>query len=174
MNPPFQNANWEEYIQGSLTYRTVSGEAVADDSTLPPGVAAQLIYDAAGSTVDRYVRTGLIVFDPQGRLAGGRDFFVNQDSNLGRTLDSRFGLKNGSGKCISSFGVVLYDRTTFTSKTTDAGQPFTENDWTLTTLPNLGDASIQADEVEEELWLDENTTPLLINRFSGALMSGGQ
>jgi len=164
----FENDQWEEYITGRLTQLDV-----ADFVTLPPGVGAQLIYDSAGSNnTDRYVRTGLIVFDPQGRLSY-KNYSIDRDTNLGRTLQLTNDFGDSGTTIYSSFGVVLYDRSTFIDQ---AG--FTDYDMRGRTpsSPQYSDAPVgyTPDERTEEQWLDENTTPLLINRFSGALMSGAQ
>jgi hypothetical protein len=60
----------------------------------------------------------------------------------------------GAGALRSAFGLVLFER-----------DPFLSNG-------NLPDAQISGGSAEtgEEDWLDQNSTPLLINRFNGTLL----
>ena len=157
---------WEEYKPGTLDQLDV-----ADFVNLPPGVGAQLIY-AGNSNSERYVRTGLILFDPQGRLAY-REFKVKWKSQLGETLQLKDKFPIASNILYSSFGVVLYDRNNFVNQ---SGHTEGDTDYFTpsTVVPMASPSAYNPDELAEETWLDQNTTPLMVNRFSGALMSGAQ
>jgi len=160
----FENANWEEYLPGNLEQ-----SSVIDFSVLPTGVGAQLIYDAGGSTAsDRYVRTGLILFDPQGRLVY-KKYSIKASTDLGRNMNLTSTFPGGTTTIYSSFGLVLYDRATFIN------QPnFTEGDFNQPLSTLTGPSGYVSDEQTEEAWLDTNATPILVNRYSGTLMTGAQ
>lgn len=62
--PPFFNNYWEEAMPGNLS--PVDG---IDVQFLPMGVSAQVLNEPRGNAVpDRYLRTGVILFDRLGRL----------------------------------------------------------------------------------------------------------
>jgi hypothetical protein len=67
-------------------------------------------------------------------------------------------------------GLVLYDRSVFLN------QPnFTEQDLSqlVRGQPTLGTAPVTpAQEATEETWLDQNTTPLFVDRSNGTLLKG--
>jgi prepilin-type N-terminal cleavage/methylation domain-containing protein len=163
--PPFSNANWSQVIQQQL-------ELVpdADFTVLPPGVGVQLINDTRGSSTnpDRYVRTGVIMFDPQGRLDSVR-YAIRADSALGRAMGLLDDIDPNQG-IYTQFGFVLYDLEDFRNATSSGG-PSSEGDWTFV-VPHLEAPSSQAAEIAEEQWLDENTTPRMINRATGTLQAG--
>ncbi len=154
--PPFVNGDWEQALPGNL--EVVGG---VDYQSLPPGVGAQLVTDPRGGTsTDRYVRTGLIMFDPQGRV-DNVDYTVSPASSLGKAMF----LTNSLGlvpKLHSSYGVTVYDSTVFRA------QGYTEGDSAFA-VPGLTNSPYSPDELNEEKWLDDNTSPVLVNRNTGAL-----
>ena len=159
-----------------------------EQNLLPIGVGVQLIIpptaraDDVSATpfTERYVRTGVIMFDPQGRLT-----LDPRQLGFNGTLGKYLGLTADVKELLAGVGVVFYDRTAFR-----ANPAFTEGDWHYenvaanTTSPitstqvaftdnNTQTAgTVAASEGVEETWLDGNTVPLLINRFSGALSEG--
>ncbi len=68
---------------------------------------------------------------------------------------------------------MLYDREQFKAmKSTVPAAVATDADFmTQIALPNTP-AVVAAEEQNEELWLDNNTMPLVINRYNGTLIKG--
>ncbi len=171
---------------------------------LPAGIGVQLItgvgldddlrlqgaLDNNNVFYERYVRTGVILFSPQGRLLR-QDYLVLPASSLGSVLAaaSPSGGFNGL-ELRSTIGLVIFDEKSFDNAQEDG----TAQHW----LGNLGASVVgddvitsfdttkgdglpafylpqddrpanTADEYAEERWLDANTKPLLINRASGQL-----
>ena len=177
---PFENANW-----GPTDFTPIEPYATASDQQLLPiGVGVQVVaqptsrsdtpFGTPGGFGERYFRTGLIMFDAQGRLS-------LQPRGLSRrgTLGQYLGLTADTGRTslVSGIGLVVYDATAFR-----ASPDRTEADWYTqpgsptapiqSTNPAFNDGQTLAKEQAEEQWLDGNTIPLLINRFSGALSEG--
>lgn len=148
-----------------------------DFQTLPPGVGAQLIHDPHGQgSTDRYVRTGVILFDGNGRF-DSVPWGIKGKSRLAAAIGLTAANLNpdltntatytGTPRLFSEFGLVLYDRQTF-----KAAGPGTENDWIFRNFfPTPVPASFAAEQTEET-WIDSNTTPLPINRYNGTLIKG--
>jgi hypothetical protein len=176
----FYNSNWEEVISGNVT--TVPG---FDPQLLPSGVAVQIINDANSVVAsrnaypyrDRYLRTGVVFFDRLGRL----DFqtwtissstAAGQLLGLGTATNTCTVVPQGTTTINSGLGLVLYEDSKFSGDPTrtDADALFT------VLVPPGGNATTNlanpTDEQNEELWLDQNATTLLINRASGSLIKG--
>ena len=178
----FQNDFW-----GDDTTLPIAQYSTGEQQLLPIGIGVQLIAQptyrndtpsgASNAFAERYFRTGLIMFDPQGRLT-----LSPRSLPLISTTGKYLGLTSDATGLVAGVGVVLYDRTAFRANPT-----FTENDWyyenntTNTTariqssnaaLNDNATATTTGAELAEEQWLDANTIPLLINRFSGALSEG--
>jgi hypothetical protein len=169
--------------------------ADADFIPLPPGVSIQMIADTShmGATApDRYfgfntrgvdaigaARTstvpfgGVILFDGNGQLVSTRYGLRCIDSNgvftaLGGILNvngfnqSSIGIvpASGGGQLPrSQFGVVLFEQELFASNSgTDPDR-------------YLDGAALTPAEPAEETWLDQNSTPVLVNRYTGTLIT---
>jgi prepilin-type N-terminal cleavage/methylation domain-containing protein len=149
-----------------------------DVQVLPPGVGLQIINDTKGvSNIDRYLRTGVILFDNEGKFQSV-PWSVSGTSTLAKLMTPTINTLGGwvgdlaadvnTNKLFSGFGVVLYDRATFLSL------GFTEGDYLY---PNgIFNANVSqspwVSEQAEETWLDNNSLPLVVNRFNGALTKG--
>jgi hypothetical protein len=160
--PSFDNTHWALVVEGTLQTPVDEG----DIQMLPPGVGAQLLNDPRGNTLlqgwDRYVRIGVIVFDPQGKLAY-IPYTIPATSAVGKALGLTSAINPPSANQLySQFGVVLYDRQTFLGQTGHSEQDM------YTGLPSGFDDTT---ETSEEIWLDENSTLLMINRVNGTLMT---
>jgi prepilin-type N-terminal cleavage/methylation domain-containing protein len=156
----FHNQWWEEVVEGDLDVFEEGGEVQA----LPAGVGVQLVNDTRGGVnTDRYVRTGVIFFDPQGRMDSA-EYAISANSTLGRIIGIT-GLLQGTPEnpIVSQFGVITYDLNAF------KGQNFTEGD-ALFNIPTLTRPSrYNPDERDEEQWLDDNASILMVNRTTAAL-----
>ena len=192
VNTPFANQYWD-----GQPNQTITPFAAAEQQLLPPGVGVQVIVQqlTVGTTAtpaDRYLRTALIMFDSQGRLVTDRTFTLAKDSTIATAL----GLDTSATVVMPQFstgmGVVFYDEATFknasytnadaTLASTTTGTPdVIQMQFDATTLAGqamntlMGTPPTAAVEAtgttSEETWLDNNTVPLLINRFSGSLSS---
>ena len=169
---------------------------------LPIGVGAQVIVDwglntnAGGSpkavpASDAYASAGAIMFDASGRLTSF-PISITQQGFLGTAMgmaatgshdypnwynpitnDKNWYTAVGAAPyypfctLYSSFGVAIYDRDAFTSHN------YTSADPTFTNGVNTyGYTGGTPTEQAEEQWLDQNATPLLINRYNGTLIRG--
>jgi type II secretory pathway pseudopilin PulG len=168
-----------------------------DDVALPPGVSVQLLDDAAlvsgARTNDGYIGFnvatgtslkygGVILFDGNGHVLSSTYGFRTADSSGAPTqigalfygssatppafLDP-FGAGNPPPK--STIGFVLFDRQSFVN------QGFTLDDVQVTNPAGSTAAYTAAgasgkSEKDEEDWLDQSATALLINRSNGSLI----
>lgn len=190
------NVNWER-----VKTNKISRVTDLEELRLPPGTGVQLMIDTgnwAYNTTDRYVRTGLILFDSQGRLTFDT-FIISKDSEIGQQL----GLKTDTVSLTPAFGLVAFDQIDM-KRSASA----TDNDWARIKVGNndyiipllnsnyfpappksgpAGTISINSTTVEyynpsdydlgltdidergDEVWLDDNSAPILINRYSGTL-----
>jgi type II secretory pathway pseudopilin PulG len=145
-----------------------------DLQALPSGVSVQTVCNGTFSNGQRnsdgYLIVGVILFDGQGRLTS-LPYSISQYSLLSTSsgVNQSFpgvtgvGVLNYAGRLVqygvpSQFGLVLYQRNAFVS------QNFPTAD------PSYFGTSYGSDQQAEEVWLDENATPLLINRYTGTLI----
>jgi prepilin-type N-terminal cleavage/methylation domain-containing protein len=188
----FGNDNWGDASDAIVTTYSVGGQQL-----LPTGIGVQLIIqpiirNAPGANVattppapfqERYVRTGVVLFDPQGRLSSLRNVVIEENNALGNTL-----ALNGNAQAIlAGVGVAIYDGGAFRDAVLgDTGLRATQSDYIYQAVVGGGNihyidslydnffadqdnTNNATQEYNEELWLDNNTTPLLINRYSGSL-----
>ena len=153
------NQWWEEVVEGDL--ELLEGYEV---QTLPVGVGVQLVNDTRGGVnTDRYLRTGVILFDPQGRL-DSVEYAVSANTSLGKLIGLTNLLQGTPAEpFMSQFGVVTYDLAQFKS------QGFTEGDAAFN-IPTLARPNrYNPDERDEENWVDDNASILMVNRTTAAL-----
>jgi hypothetical protein len=152
-----------------------------DVQVLPPGVGLQVINDTKGiSNIDRYLRTGVILFDNEGKFQSV-PWSVSGTSTLAKLITPSINSVGGwpllgdfaadanGNKFFSGFGVVLYDRATFLSLGFTEGDYLYPNNY-FTYVPSP--SAYSPAEAAEETWLDNNSLPLVVNRFNGALTKG--
>ena len=149
-----------------------------DVQALPSGVGLQVINDTKGlPNTDRYLRYGVVLFDDEGKFQS-IPWTMKNTSKLSRLI---FPSLSGTGgvtvtvdsngnTLYSGVGVALYDRAVFTAL------GFTEGDYIYRSIGGppswLPSPSTFAAEQPEETWLDNNSLPLVVNRFNGALTKG--
>lgn len=182
----YQNPSWSV---DALNY--IAPLDGAERQLLPLGVGVQLIIqptlredmlenDTTSNPVgqsnrERYIRTGLIMFDPQGRLSLDPRVLPAQG-----VLGTAMGLTADVAAIPAAVGAVFYDRAAFRLVTgnTDAdflyqNVPVNQTSPIVSAQPFYTDNQTGQPDMKteraEEVWLDTNTVPLLINRFSGAL-----
>jgi len=146
---------------------------------LPTGVGAQTINDPdptnVGATRDRYLRSGLILFDGDGNLIH-RQYTIawpgaadTDETHLFRVMgfENRQPPLNQTDvgtllnyPLYSQLGVVLYDDQEYRTAGHDDADPTNNN------TPMTGP------EQNEEQWLDANSLSLLVNRYNGTLVRG--
>jgi len=146
----------------------------SDFQVLPPGVGCQLINDpkhptsGTGTNADRYVRTGVIMFDPQGRLESipiafhGNSLFGAKLTML--PTDPDVPNPNRNPDFYSQLGVILFDKEAFLTK------GFSETDAVLSGTQYVNGSA--TDENHEEQLLDLNSTPLYLDRYNGTVLKG--
>jgi Tfp pilus assembly protein FimT len=163
----------------------------SDTEALPMGVGVQLLNDwglaspsgASTPKSDAYVSTGVIMFDSQGRLSS-KPISIIQGGVIGSTMNMASTGSNNypewqsnsmtpgipvNGALYSSFGLVLFDKDAFQSQGFDTIDPT----YSPHISPKSGSYTTGSpSEQTEESWLDQNATPLLINRFNGTLVKG--
>jgi hypothetical protein len=155
---------------GTASQKFVDFDIDAESETVPVGVGVQLVNDTKGvANADRYVRTGVIMFDGRGRF-DSIPYAIRANSSWGKRL-----FPAGGGTDIgdpspptlySQLGVALYDLSAFKEQANNDG---TENDL-FATIPSYGPGV--ANEANEENWLDKNSLLLSINRYNGTLVRG--
>ncbi len=171
---------------GNATWVISSGKVISqysqsEQQLLPKGIGLQVIIQPTSRSnsnvyADRYVRTGIVLFDPQGRLVL-RDMTLPKTTTLGGYLD----LQTDAIGLLSGVGVALYNDTQFRAYSNN-GLTTSQADWVYgggagntyfinSTSPALTDypTSVFNDEQSEENWLANNTVPIMVNRFSGSL-----
>jgi hypothetical protein len=124
---------------------------------------------AGNPNIDRYVRTGVILFDSQGRLSSS-PLSLRAGSALGDTIGLIATTPVAGIPFYTQLGVVLYDRQAFVNQPGN-----TEGDYVLNGIPTLQPdppPGARAQEATEELWIDQNSLPLFVNRFNGNLLRG--
>lgn len=143
---------------------------------LPSGVGAQVILSQrpnfgsftlqpGETSYQRYAAVGLIAFDPQGRLTL-REFEISPTSELGKVLRLDQQANQPTIRIQSGLGVVLFDEKAFfdnTDHTLNDASPFVR-------IEAYGDDPRPGDEAAEEAWIDQNSTPLLVNRSTGTVV----
>jgi len=137
-----------------------------DLEALPAGVGCQLINDPKSiSAPDRYVQTGAIVFDGQGRLVS-LPMAIGASSGMGSLLRLAKDIPDPASftPFMTQLGAVLYDVEAFRT------QGFTEGDSVIA----VGGPAItyKPEEELEESWLDENGRQLMVGRYNGNLLRG--
>jgi len=145
-----------------------------DLQQLPSGVSVQTVCNGTFSNGQRnsdgYLIVGVILFDGQGRLTSipygiSAYSLLSTSSGVNTSFPNSggVGVLNYSGTIVqygvpSQFGLVLYQRNAFVS------QNFPTAD------PTYFGGGYGSDQLAEETWLDQNATPLLINRYTGTLI----
>ena len=123
---------------------------------------------------------GVILFDGNGRLISATYGFKMFDNTNPQNATGMAQLlkvdtptpsvdmvPTYNGTLLSSqFGFVLYDREAFKA------QGFTDGDAYLdpTNVASYGTTATPNSEASEEVWLDSNSAPVLINRYNGTLI----
>jgi len=161
----YGNEGWEILRAGNVDVPGLIDPAlvdIAETQVLPAGVGVQVAVDPEGSTTaNRYMRTGMILFDPNGRI-DVRPFGIRQNSTIGQAIGMTAGMSGNPPR--TGLGLAFYDQATF------AGAGYSEGD------PNspfaLAHLNTAGDETAEEKWIDETASVSLINRAAGTLIGG--
>jgi hypothetical protein len=143
---------------------------------LPSGIGVQTICNCSVSssqqrTSDGYLNFGVILFDGYGRMVS-QNYGVSQYSRLITTSGMPAGsdypvpgqnvVTNDQFGVASQFGLVVFQREAFVSQ----GFPTNDAAYSPQTVQYTSASQL------EENWLDQNATPLLINRYTGTLIKG--
>lgn len=212
-----------EYLASGASLQVVLGSSLEDTSSDGAADADGFKYAVPGPGVgpldpdnpeflERYARSGLILFDEEGHLIQS-PYRIYASSRLGRvigldlvpdptsTTTPPLMLEEYFPPAASAMGVVIYDQSAFEAAASagtalvwkggyiaSIADPVTPFDAFLPTdgdvlflyppanrprdlgSPTTGD--FRFDEYAEERWLDANTIPLMVNRFSGTLVEG--
>jgi prepilin-type N-terminal cleavage/methylation domain-containing protein len=160
-----------------------------DLQQLPAGIAVQTVSNctlnnSGQRNSDGYLSIGVILFDGQGRLTS-LPYGICAQSLLGTaagltldypTLGQNIYIPNSTTQygVMSQYGLVVFQRNAFVSQGFPAGQDAAYavsagGQSSYYTSPQNGFTQSQQ---QEEDWIDQNSTPLLINRFTGTLIRG--
>jgi prepilin-type N-terminal cleavage/methylation domain-containing protein len=186
---PFANVYW-----GAQNESPIVRYSSSEQTLLPRGVAVQVMTQpliragtlSPNNFQERYLRTGIIMFDPQGRLTVLKNFTLRQ-ADPANPLGDYLGLTAVARNIPAGVGIAVYDSQKFTTAQLPNGEKTSQADW-LYQAPSSGagneylltsnftnifgdyptPAAAQS-ESDEEQWLDTNATPLIINRYTGSL-----
>lgn len=156
---------------------------------LPSGIGVQTVCNCNLSrngerTGNGYLQVGVILFDAKGRLTSML-YAISQFSNLGRAtqMTSSYPTKGNIGALkgneliaqgvYSQFGVVVYQQQAYVSNRSPLQPEALYTDRTLPgnpPLPDYTNASSTPTQQQADSWLDQNATPLLIDRYTGTLI----
>ena len=156
-----------------------------DLQILPAGVGVQTIenctYNGNTRSSDGYLAIGVIMFDSQGRLTSQNYGFSNT-SRLATTSGLVIGypssnkvISGNSFGVASQFGLVVFQKDAFLSQQFAVADALYIDDTPLpvsstSSLPDYNPATPPSNQKQAEDWLDQNATPLLINRYTGTLI----
>ena len=174
--PPVANMVWLDTVPNR------------DRLSLPPGIRLQTCFDGAGGT-ERYMGFntapfgdlptklgGVILFDGEGRLIV-RSYGFRLFRNAGLPTQTTSGFADLFFSTGGSSSSGLSDPY-IPTMTVGSGLPFTSQlalvliDKKAFNDGGFVDADGQSNETAKEQWIDSNSTPLLINRFTGILIRG--
>ncbi|HYO08441.1 MAG TPA: prepilin-type N-terminal cleavage/methylation domain-containing protein [Tepidisphaeraceae bacterium] len=162
---------------GSLDDDEIDTFVGYDYQYLPSGIGAQTINDPnptnVGAPRDRYLRSGLVLFDGDGNLMH-RQYTITAPTDGDTThlfsvmgfhlrnapLNAQHVGANVNFPTYSQMGVVLYDEEQFRAAGGSQEDPLNEN------------AAITQAEQNEEKWLDGYSLSLMVNRYNGTLVRG--
>lgn len=150
------------------------------------------VNDAANKGVTVVSWGQVILFDGQGRLVtDAYQFRVRypavgavpaRASDIGKFLYDDPALSNSSTPAApydlipiqtrpASIGFVLFDYDAFTSTNPKTGAPGVDTDTEISGTSGTGaNGNYDPEEKSEETWLDQNATPVLVNRYNGTLV----
>jgi prepilin-type N-terminal cleavage/methylation domain-containing protein len=158
-----------------------------DLQPLPAGVAVQTVsncsYNNGVRATDGYLSIGVILFDGKGRLTSlpygicaNSRLAIASGLNAAYPAVSNVGIYNASNQLVqygvnSQFGLVVFQRNAFASQ----GFPQVDPTYLYPTAQLASYYTQQVDgssqtKAQEDNWLDQNSTPLLINRYTGTLI----
>lgn len=147
------------YIGYNRHGKTGAGNVVIDLDSADIAPGGVILFDSAGRVINyRYAfrtRTGTGVATEMGRL-----LLRGSGGNPAAMFDFMPYWQTNPNLQRSSIGLVLFDRSSFTS------QGYTDTD------PQIDASAYGVAEIAEEDWLDKNTAPLLVSRFNGSLIKG--
>jgi hypothetical protein len=174
-HPPDQtdpNTDPGDKFWATAQQKFVDFDVDAESEAIPVGVGVQLVNDTKGiAGADRYIRTGVVMFDGEGRLLN-IPYGIRANSELGVRLhltsdiepDASTRTAPNNHPIFTQSGLVLYELAPFQ----DAGYTENDSDATFGTIPAYGPAA--GSEAGEEGWLDSDGFLLSINRYNGTLV----
>jgi prepilin-type N-terminal cleavage/methylation domain-containing protein len=161
---------------------------------LPAGVGVATICNCTYSGTTRvsngYLSVGVILFDGKGRITS-MPYGISKDGKLwtaaglgsaypslgfGLPSNSTVGVYNSSNVMItqgvnSQFGLVVFQRDAWLSnRSSQQPEALYTDGGNVTSLPDYTNGSPTQQQTDN--WLDQNATPLLIDRYTGTLIRG--
>lgn len=175
--PPYANMVWLDTVPSR------------DNLSLPTGVRLQTCFDGAGGT-ERYMGFNSVGFGDRPTKLGGVILFDGE----GRLIARRYGFRTLRNAGIPNLQTTsgFADLFLSTSNSATVSDPYipTMGNNNVSAVPpesqlalvlidskpfldaGYVDADGQTNEVQKEQWIDSNSTPFLINRFTGMLIRG--
>lgn len=140
-------------------------DVVADEEPilLPPNIGVQTMRGVPFTDPDPYMDGGVILFDGNGLLVS-QSYVLAKDGVAGRAM--KLILDFAPDVLQSQYGLVTFDLSAFKARGFSRGDFVTRFYTSVETEPN------DTEELAEATWLNQNTTPLLVNRYNGTLLKG--
>lgn len=160
-----------------------------DHLSLPSGIRLQTCFDGAGGT-ERYMGFNSVPFGDLPTKLGGVILFDGEGRLITRPYGFRLLRNAGLSTQTTSGFTDLFFKAGNTASPNSLNDPYvptigagtgipTESQLALVLVDNKAftaagfvDADGQTNETQKEQWIDGNSTPLLINRFTGILIRG--
>jgi hypothetical protein len=181
------NATFWQRVNGPPLEMIPNTELVA----LPSGIAVQTLcncqFSSSLRSTDGYLSVGVILFDFNGQLkadyygiSGFSRLATASGLNTDSTTNGNYPSSNQVGSPFtgiitqpgvqSQFGLVVFQKDAFVSQNFSAEDPAytTANSSQANAYTSTGTPTQQT----AETWLDQNATPLLIDRYTGTLIRG--
>jgi type II secretory pathway pseudopilin PulG len=138
------------------------------------GVGGIILFDQNGRLVSRQYGFHVRQQDPASKqpriIPSPMARFLYGETNAPTTRDMVIANRVSANNVRSQFGFVLFDQEAFRNQFGTDTDPYGDEDPQM--QGSGGQITPGSPEGKEEAWLDQNATPILINRYNGTLIRG--